>query len=144
MREKLDFGKQNGLIPAIIQDDKTNKVLMLGFMDTEALSVTLETGKVTFHSRTKNRLWTKGESSGNHLMVKSILPDCDNDTLLIKASPLGPVCHTGNDTCFNEENKNPFSFKDLEEIILDRKENPQEAPTPTTCLRQVWTRSPKK
>ena len=95
----LDFGKMNGLVPAIIQDNYTQKVLMLGFMNEEAYNKTVETGKVTFFSRTKNRLWTKGEESGNFLHVVSIAADCDNDTLLIKVNPAGPVCHTGTDTC---------------------------------------------
>ena len=101
---KLDFKKAGGLIPAIIQDDETNKVLMLGFMNEEALEKTYATGKVTFFSRTKQRLWTKGEESGNFLNVVSITDDCDHDTLLIKVNPVGPVCHTGNDTCFDEGN----------------------------------------
>ena len=101
----LDFEKMGGLIPAIVQDNNTNKVLMLGFMNEEALEQTLSSGKVTFFSRTKNRLWMKGETSGHTLSVVSILPDCDNDTLLIKAIPAGPVCHTGTDTCFGEKNE---------------------------------------
>lgn len=101
----LDFKKMDGLVPAIIQDDKTRMVLMLGFMNEEALQKTLETGKVTFFSRTKQRLWTKGETSGNFLNVVSIKEDCDKDTLLIKVNPVGPVCHTGTDTCWGEENK---------------------------------------
>ena len=97
---ELDFEKMNGLIPAIIQDNYTQKVLMLGFMNEEAYQKTVETGKVTFFSRTKNRLWTKGEESGNFLNVVDIKVDCDNDTLLIQADPVGPVCHTGTDTCW--------------------------------------------
>jgi phosphoribosyl-ATP pyrophosphohydrolase/phosphoribosyl-AMP cyclohydrolase len=100
----LDFNKQGGLIPAIIQDVQTGSVLMLGFMNEEAYLKTVETKKVTFFSRTKQRLWTKGETSGNFLHVDAILADCDNDTLLIKARPEGPVCHTGTDTCFGETN----------------------------------------
>lgn len=92
---KLDFEKMGGLIPAIVQDNNTNKVLMLGFMNEEAYEETKETGKVTFFSRTKNRLWMKGETSGNTLQVVSMMVDCDNDTILIKANPAGPVCHTG-------------------------------------------------
>jgi len=102
----LDFKKMGGLIPAIIQDEQTDKVLMLGFMNEEALQKTQTIGKVTFFSRTKNRLWTKGEESGNFLHVISIIEDCDHDTLLIKVHPDGPVCHTGNDTCFQEKNEN--------------------------------------
>lgn len=101
----LDFEKQGGLIPAIIQDNTTNKVLMLGFMNQEAFAKTQETGKVTFYSRTRKCLWTKGETSGNFLNVVSIKEDCDNDTLLIKVNPVGPVCHTGADTCFGETNQ---------------------------------------
>jgi phosphoribosyl-ATP pyrophosphohydrolase/phosphoribosyl-AMP cyclohydrolase len=100
----MDFEKLNGLIPVIIQDANTDTVLMLGFMNSEALDRTREEGKVTFFSRTKNRLWTKGEESGNFLHVVEILEDCDKDTLLIKANPAGPVCHTGSETCFNEKN----------------------------------------
>jgi len=101
----LDYSKLNGLVPAIVQDAKTGKVLMLGFMNEEAFAKTQETGQVCFFSRTKNRLWTKGEESGNFLNVVSIKEDCDHDTLLIQANPVGPVCHLGWDTCFNEENK---------------------------------------
>ena len=102
---ELDFDKMNGLVPAIIQDNETRKVLMLGFMNKEAYDKTVETGKVTFFSRTKNRLWTKGEESGNFLHVVSIKADCDNDTLLIQVNPVGPVCHTGTDTCWGEKNE---------------------------------------
>ena len=101
----MDFQKLNGLVPAIIQDARTSTVLMLGFMNSEALDKTREEGKVTFYSRTRNRLWTKGEESGNFLHVVEILEDCDKDTLLIKANPAGPVFHTGTDTCFDEKNK---------------------------------------
>jgi len=102
---ELDFNKFGGLIPAIIQDIQTNKVLMLGFMNEEAYQKTIELKKVTFFSRTRQRLWTKGETSGNFLNVVEILIDCDSDTLLIKVNPVGPVCHTGADTCFNERNE---------------------------------------
>lgn len=102
---ELDFKKMDGLVPAIIQDADTRVVLMLGFMNEEAFQKTVETGKVTFFSRTKNRLWTKGETSGNFLNVVSIKEDCDKDTLLIKVHPVGPVCHTGTDTCWGEVNK---------------------------------------
>ena len=100
----IDYSKLNGLVPAIIQDADTRVVLMLGFMNEEAYKKTIETGKVTFWSRTRNTLWTKGETSGNFLNVVEILNDCDNDTLLIKVHPVGPVCHTGADTCWNERN----------------------------------------
>ena len=106
---KLDFEKMGGLIPAIIQDNYTNKVLMLGFMNEEAYNKTVETQKVTFFSRSKNRLWTKGETSGNYLNVVTINADCDYDTLLIKVNPTGPVCHSGADTCFGERNKEQIS-----------------------------------
>ena len=124
--DKLDFDKVKELMPAIIQDVNTKKVLMLGYMNREALEKTLEINKVTFFSRTKQRLWTKGETSENYLIPKEISQDCDNDTLLIKAKPRGPVCHTGADTCFFEDNKKePFMYE-LENVILDRKENPQQ------------------
>lgn len=117
---QLDYSKySDGLIPAIIQDELTGKVLMLGFMNEAALLKTKESGKVTFYSRSKNRLWTKGEESGNFIELKSITADCDNDTLLIKAHPLGPVCHTGSDTCFEEINELPFLDK-LARTIRDR------------------------
>ena len=121
----IDFSKYtDGLVPAIIQDDTTGKVLMLGFMNKEAMSKTEELQKVTFFSRSKNRLWTKGEESGNFLLLKSISSDCDSDTLLIKANPVGPVCHTGADTCFNEKNEGDNFLFALEKIIADRKSNP--------------------
>src|ERR1700756_5683449 len=102
---KPDFTKSpDGLIPAIIQDSKTQKILMLGYMNAEALKKTQDEKRVTFFSRSKKRLWTKGEESGNFLNVNELLIDCDNDTILIKVSPLGPVCHTGSDTCFDEKN----------------------------------------
>ena len=121
----IDFNKNNdGLVPAIIQDAKTNKVLMLGYMNTEAFSKTEETKKVTFFSRTKNRLWTKGEESGNFLNVVSIKNDCDNDTLLIQVNPVGPTCHTGSDTCWNDVNEQSFGFlSELENVISSRRKN---------------------
>lgn len=126
---QVDFSKySDGLVPAIVQDDATNKVLMLGFMNEEALAKTKAEGKVTFFSRSKQRLWTKGETSDNFLLLKEIKVDCDNDTLLIKAQPMGPTCHTGADTCFNEVNQQPASaFVDyLEKVIEQRKNNPSE------------------
>ena len=120
--EELDFKKMDGLIPVIIQDERTSKVLMLGFMNEEALGKTQTTGKVTFFSRTKNRLWTKGEESGNFLNVVSITEDCDQDTLLIKVHPDGPVCHTGDDTCFKEKNEENILFlKYLQDFIARRR-----------------------
>jgi len=124
---KVDFSKYtDGLVPAIIQDDITGKVLMLGFMNEEALAKTQELNKVTFFSRSKNRLWTKGEESGNFLLLKSISSDCDEDSLLIKVNPVGPVCHTGADTCWGEKNSNSNFLFQLEQIIVDRKNNPSE------------------
>ncbi|MCL6258352.1 bifunctional phosphoribosyl-AMP cyclohydrolase/phosphoribosyl-ATP diphosphatase HisIE [Aquiflexum sp. TKW24L] len=123
----IDFDKVDGLVPAIIQDEVTGAVLMLGYMNQESLDLTISTGKVTFYSRTKQRLWTKGETSGNFLMLKSIKLDCDNDTLLVRVNPVGPVCHKGDDTCFAEENKSKTLFIDqLRDIIKDRKNNPTE------------------
>jgi phosphoribosyl-ATP pyrophosphohydrolase/phosphoribosyl-AMP cyclohydrolase len=128
----LAFNKLDGLIPAIIQDAKTYKILMLGFMNKNALDQTQRTGKVTFYSRTKKRLWTKGEESGNFLQVVSILVDCDHDALLIKANPMGPVCHTGADTCWEEENKeDSLQFlKILQHLIANRQaERPEKSYT---------------
>jgi len=120
----IDFKKGDGLVPAIVQDWITGKVLMLGFMNEEALRKTETEKKVTFFSRTKNRLWTKGETSGNFLNLKSIAVDCDNDTILIQAEPLGPTCHTGADTCFNESNtSNALFLHYLQAIIKSRKES---------------------
>ena len=125
----IDFNKySDGLVPAIVQDFTTGKVLMLGFMNEPAFQKTMSEGKVVFYSRSKKRLWMKGEESGNFLLLKSISPDCDNDTLLIKAVPLGPVCHTGADTCWSEKNiKDDFLFY-LESIINLRKQaSPEES-----------------
>lgn len=119
---KIDYNKYSDkLVPAVIQDIKTHKVLMLGFMNEEAVEKTITGGKVTFFSRTKNRLWTKGEESGNFLMLREISVDCDNDTLLIKAEPKGPVCHTGADTCWMEKNHHEDFLFYLEDIIELRK-----------------------
>ena len=124
---KIDFTKLDGLVPAVVQDDASLKVLMVGFMNEEALAETRKTGKVTFFSRSKGRLWTKGETSGNFLEVREILTDCDDDTLLIMAHPTGPVCHTGADTCFGEQNESNLVFlRHLEQIISDRKANPSQ------------------
>jgi phosphoribosyl-AMP cyclohydrolase / phosphoribosyl-ATP pyrophosphohydrolase len=116
----------NGLVPAVIQDAETNKVLMLGFMNEEALNKTIELHQVTFFSRSKNQLWTKGEESGNYLFVKEIKVDCDDDTLLIKVNPVGPVCHTGADTCWSEKNESGNFLVQLENIIAARKNDPDE------------------
>ena len=121
-----DFDKQAGLLPAVIQDADSRRVLMLGFMNPEAYEHTLASGQVTFYSRSKERLWTKGESSGNVLDVVALHLDCDQDTLLVKARPRGPVCHTGADTCFFEENASSAAFLDyLEDFLADRKANPK-------------------
>jgi phosphoribosyl-ATP pyrophosphohydrolase/phosphoribosyl-AMP cyclohydrolase len=122
---KIDFTKNtDGLIPAIIQDNETKTVLMLGYMNQEAIDKTLAINKVTFFSRSKNRLWTKGEESGNFLELVSIKNDCDNDTLLIQVNPAGPTCHTGSDTCWQEVNNQNFGFiSKLEKTIKDRREN---------------------
>src|SRR5580698_9439988 len=119
---EVNFGKSpDGLVPAIVQDCTTEKVLMLGYMNEEALEKTKANGKVVFFSRSKQRLWTKGEESGNFLLVREIAVDCDQDTLLIKAEPLGPVCHTGADTCWNEKNHREDFLVCLEEIIESRR-----------------------
>lgn len=122
---EIDFNKGDGLVPVVIQDEQTLEVLMLGYMNDEAFRKTSQEGKVTFFSRSKNRLWTKGEESGNYLNVKSIYQDCDNDTLLIKVHPVGPTCHTGSRSCFSTDLNQNFLFK-LEQIIADRYENPLE------------------
>jgi phosphoribosyl-ATP pyrophosphohydrolase/phosphoribosyl-AMP cyclohydrolase len=130
----LNFNKQNGLIPAVVQDNQTSKVLMLGFMNDEAFAKTKSTGKVTFFSRTKQRLWTKGEESGNFLQVVSITEDCDQDTLLIKATPTGPVCHTGSDTCFGEDNREDILFLKYLQDFIDRRHKEMPAGSYTTSL----------
>ncbi|WP_417799723.1 bifunctional phosphoribosyl-AMP cyclohydrolase/phosphoribosyl-ATP diphosphatase HisIE [Tenacibaculum sp.] len=118
----IDFTKGNGLVPVVIQNNTTMQVLMLGYMNEEAFQKTQEEGKVTFYSRTKKRLWTKGEESGNFLWVEGIQVDCDNDTLLIKVSPAGPTCHKGTTSCFAEETSKGFLYS-LESIISDRIDN---------------------
>jgi phosphoribosyl-ATP pyrophosphohydrolase/phosphoribosyl-AMP cyclohydrolase len=125
----VDFAKGGGLVPAIVQDDSTGAVLMLGYMNEEAYRRTLEDKRVTFFSRSKRRLWTKGETSGNHLELKSMSLDCDGDALLVKAHPLGPVCHTGSDTCFGEKNAARAAgfLSELEKIIESRKSAPPES-----------------
>ena len=141
----LDFEKMGGLIPAIVQDNNTNKVLMLGFMNEKALEQTLSSGKVTFFSRTKNRLWMKGETSGNTLSVVSITPDCDNDTLLIKAIPAGPVCHLGTDTCFGEKNEEDIMFlKYLQNFIERRRHEMPEGSYTTTLFQKGINRMAQK
>jgi phosphoribosyl-ATP pyrophosphohydrolase/phosphoribosyl-AMP cyclohydrolase len=121
---KIDYAKNNGLVPAIIQDATTKTVLMLGYMNEEAVNKTIDTNLVTFFSRTKQRLWTKGEESGNILNLVAIKLDCDSDTLLIKVNPEGPTCHKGSDTCWNDDNTHSFGFlSELEIVIEDRKNN---------------------
>jgi phosphoribosyl-AMP cyclohydrolase / phosphoribosyl-ATP pyrophosphohydrolase len=120
---EVNFGKSpDGLVPAVVQDASTEKVLMLGYMNQEALEKSRDEGKVVFYSRSKRRLWTKGEESGNYLLVRHIAVDCDRDTLLIKAEPLGPVCHTGADTCWDEKNHREDFLVCLEEIIAQRRQ----------------------
>ena len=126
----------DGLIPVIIQDSITNIVLMLGYMNQEAFDKTQQEKRVTFFSRSKNRLWTKGEESGNFLNVNSLLLDCDNDTILIKANPAGPTCHTGADTCFNEVNASANFLTELETIIRDRKNNPTDTSYVTSLFNK--------
>ena len=150
---EIDFNKMDGLVPAIIQDAQTDKVLMLGFMNEEAYKKTVETGKVTFWSRTRNTLWTKGETSGNFLNVVEILKDCDQDTLLIKANPVGPVCHTGADTCWNEKNPHkPANSKDnallflseLQDFIEKRHEEMHEGSYTTSLFKDGLNRMAQK
>ena len=141
----IDFQKMNGLVPAIIQDELTSKVLMLGFMNEEALKKTEETKLVSFFSRTKNRLWTKGEESGNFLNVVSILSDCDNDTLLIKVRPVGPVCHTGDDTCWGEKNETDAAFlKYLQDFITIRYNEMPEGSYTTSLFKKGVNRMAQK
>jgi phosphoribosyl-ATP pyrophosphohydrolase/phosphoribosyl-AMP cyclohydrolase len=138
---KIDFKKyQDGLVPAIVQDQKTQKVLMLGFMNEEALEKTMQGGKVTFYSRSRKRLWTKGEESGNFLLLKEVMSDCDNDTLLIKAEPMGPVCHTGADTCWSEKNHADDFLGYLEHIIELRKTSDDEK----SYVRQLFQKGINK
>jgi len=138
----IDFEKYaDGLVPAIVQDNETFKVLMLGFMNRAALAQTMEQGKVTFFSRSRNRLWTKGEESGNFLLVKGVTVDCDQDTLLVKATPLGPVCHTGADTCWDEKNHREDFLAQLEEIIVDRR---REANPETSYVARLFSKGINK
>jgi phosphoribosyl-ATP pyrophosphohydrolase/phosphoribosyl-AMP cyclohydrolase len=144
---KLNFDKLAGnILPAVIQDNTTDKVLMLGFMNKEAYDKTSSTGLVTFFSRTKNRLWTKGEESGNFLKVVSIRPDCDHDTLLIKVDPVGTVCHTGTDTCWGEENKREdiMFLKILQDYIDKRKREMPEGSYTTSLFEDGLSRIAQK
>ena len=133
MINNIDFSKMNGLVPCVVQDATTHKVLMVAFMNEEAYEKTTREKKVTFYSRSKKRLWTKGETSGNTLELVEILQDCDNDTLLIKANPRGPVCHTGADTCFSEANE-LWDLSRLENLIKDRKTNPKKGSYTTSMF----------
>lgn len=144
--ESIDFQKMNGLVPAIIQDSKSQKVLMLGFMNEEAYKKTVETGKVTFFSRTRNTLWTKGETSGNFLNLVDVKLDCDKDTLLIQVNPVGPVCHTGADTCWNEKNEvNPLLFLTyLQDFIEKRHEKMPEGSYTTSLFKDGINRMAQK
>lgn len=134
---KIKYDLESGLIPTIIQDNDTQKVLMLGYMNEQAFEQTKALGKVTFYSRSRKELWTKGETSGNYLLVKEIKNDCDSDTLLIKVEPTGPVCHTGSDTCWNEQNTFNLHFlSKLEAIVKDRKLNPTDTSYTSTLLKK--------
>ena len=134
---QIDFDKNGGLVPAVVQDSRTHQVLMLGYLNREALSKTQAEGVVTFFSRSKQRLWTKGETSGNFLRVKEIRSDCDGDTLLIRAEPAGPVCHTGTDTCFGEENAGQAAFLNyLKQVIRHRRDHPDEQSYTSSLLRK--------
>ena len=132
----IDFAKGDGLVPAIIQDATTNKVLMLGYMNEAALKKTQQEERVTFFSRSKQRLWTKGETSGNFLKVLSITKDCDDDTLLIKVHPVGPVCHTGTDTCFKETNQSDNFLLHLEQVIQNRRDQPSDKSYTTSLFKK--------
>lgn len=142
----IDFEKMNGLVPAIIQDSITKNVLMLGFMNEEAYQKTLATKRVTFYSRSRKCLWTKGETSGNYLELVSMKPDCDNDTLLVKVTPHGPACHTGTDTCWGEENKrNPLLFlSELQDFINKRHEEMPEKSYTTSLFKDGTNRMAQK
>ena len=142
----IDFEKMNGLVPAIIRDSITKNVLMLGFMNEEAYQKTLATKRVTFYSRSRKCLWTKGETSGNYLELVSMKPDCDNDTLLVKVIPHGPTCHTGTDTCWGEENKrNPLLFlSELQDFINKRHEEMPEKSYTTSLFKDGTNRMAQK
>ena len=143
---QIDFEKGGGLVPAIIQDPTTGKVLMLGYMNQEAYEKTMATGKVTFYSRSRQCLWTKGETSGNYLHLVSISVDCDNDTLLVKATPDGPTCHTGTDTCWGEKNEtNPLLFlSELQDFIIKRHEEMPEGSYTTSLFKDGLNRMAQK
>ncbi len=146
MLMEIDFKKQGGLVPAIIQDNITNKVLMLGYMNEDAYEQTLKTGKVTFWSRSRQCLWTKGETSGNFLNLVSIKSDCDNDTLLVRVNPVGPACHLGTDTCWGEKNEtNPLLFlTELQDFINKRHEEMPEGSYTTSLFKDGLNRMAQK
>lgn len=141
--KQIDFTKLNGLVPCIVQDAATNIVLMLGFMNEAAFQKTIKEKKVTFFSRSKQRLWTKGETSGNTFMLVDILLDCDQDTLLVKVNPTGPACHTGADTCFNEKNDR-WNLSSLESVIENRKSNPHEGSYTTSLFESGMNKIAQK
>ena len=146
MLMEIDFEKQGGLVPAIIQDNITNNVLMLGYMNQEAYEQTIKTGKVTFWSRSRQCLWTKGETSGNFLNLVSIKSDCDNDTLLVRVNPVGPACHLGTDTCWGEKNvANPLLFlTELQDFINKRHEEMPEGSYTTSLFKDGLNRMAQK
>ncbi|MEO5603931.1 MAG: bifunctional phosphoribosyl-AMP cyclohydrolase/phosphoribosyl-ATP diphosphatase HisIE [Cyclobacteriaceae bacterium] len=141
--KSINFSKLNGLVPCVVQDADTNIVLMLGFMNEEAFNKTILEKKVTFFSRSKQRLWTKGETSGNTFNLADILIDCDDDTLLIKVNPTGPACHTGADTCFNEKNET-WSLSSLEQVIEDRKKHPEKGSYTTSLFESGMNKVAQK
>ncbi len=140
---KINFEKQNGLVPCIVQDANTNRVLMLGYMNEEAYLKTIREKKITFFSRSKQRLWTKGETSGNFFHLVDALVDCDEDTLLLKVNPQGPACHTGADTCFNENNRE-WNISSLEQIISDRQANPKKGSYTTSLFESGMNKIAQK
>lgn len=140
---QINFSKLDGLVPCIVQDADSSVVLMLGFMNEDALQKTIRDKRVTFYSRSKQRLWTKGETSGHFLQVVDIIHDCDQDTILIKAHPLGPACHTGADTCFNEKNSS-WSISALEKIIIERKNNPKQGSYTTNLFNSGMNKIAQK
>lgn len=146
MYMEIDFAKSNGLVPAVVQDAKTRKVLMLGYMNEEAYNKTVETKKVTFFSRSRQTLWTKGETSGNYLDLVSIKVDCDNDTLLVEAIPCGPVCHTGTDTCWGDKNEgSPLDFlTELQDFIENRYKEMPEGSYTTSLFKDGLNRMAQK
>ena len=146
MTKEIDFEKMGGLVPAIVQDDRTGRVLMLGYMNREAYEKTLATGLVTFFSRSRQTLWTKGETSGNLLHLKSVAVDCDGDALLVKAIPDGPTCHLGTDTCWGETNEpSPLAFlSELQDFIERRHEEMPEGSYTTSLFRDGLNRMAQK